>query len=64
MTFAMHAGPDPAAAAPGFILPRANADEAALVSKAAIYPADSLVHVCAHFAARAHDTRLVRHAAS
>ncbi|MCU6434161.1 YifB family Mg chelatase-like AAA ATPase [Undibacterium sp. Jales W-56] len=33
-----------------FILPRANADEAALVKDATIYPADSLLQVCAHFA--------------
>ena len=70
MTFAMHrgsatAGTDPAktraAPAAGFILPRANADEAALVGDAAIYPADSLLQVCAHFAARDPDARLVRH---
>jgi magnesium chelatase family protein len=45
----------------GFILPRANADEAALVSNAAIYPADSLLQVCAHFAARDPQARLQRH---
>ena len=76
MTFAMHRGAGmsaahgtasseaaKAAAAPaaGFILPRANADEAALVGDAAIYPADSLLQVCAHFAARDADARLVRH---
>ena len=72
MTFAMHRGssapasgsnttpPRPAPAA-GFILPRANADEAALVADAAIFPADSLLQVCAHFAARDPDARLVRH---
>ena len=44
-----------------FILPRANADEAALVTDAAIYPADSLLQVCAHFAAIADDQKLSRH---
>ena len=32
-----------------FILPQENAAEAALVSAAQIYPADSLLQVCAHF---------------
>lgn len=45
----------------GFILPRANADEAALVADAAIFPADSLLQVFSHFAARGADARLVRH---
>lgn len=44
-----------------FILPRANADEAALVADAQIYPADSLPQVCAHFAAFQPDARLARH---
>ena len=35
-----------------FILPRANAMEAALVREAHIYPAQSLLQVCAHFAER------------
>jgi magnesium chelatase family protein len=52
MTFAMqraagHAG----RAVRGFILPLANADEASLVSDAAIYPAATLLAVCAHFTA-------------
>ncbi len=34
-----------------FILPRANAAEAALVPGVVIHPADSLLQVCAHFAA-------------
>jgi len=33
-----------------FILPQENAAEAALVSEAQVYPADSLLQVCAHFA--------------
>ena len=44
-----------------FILPRANADEAALVSNAAIYPADTLTQVCAHFAAKSVEAMLSRH---
>jgi magnesium chelatase family protein len=44
-----------------FILPRANADEAALVSGAVVLPADSLLQVCAHFAAGDTGARLRRH---
>ena len=44
-----------------FILPRANADEAALVADAAIYPADTLLQVCAHFAASDAGARLERY---
>ena len=44
-----------------FILPHANADEAALVSDAHILPAASLLQVCAHFSSRQADTRLQRH---
>jgi magnesium chelatase family protein len=47
-----------------FILPRANADEAALVEEAHIYPADSLLQVVAHFAAQSAEAKLVRHTAS
>jgi magnesium chelatase family protein len=50
MTFAMHRSADGARRA--FVLPHANADEAALVTDAAIYPAHTLLEVCAHFAAR------------
>ena len=35
-----------------FILPRVSAEEAALVADAAVYPADSLLQVCAHLAGR------------
>src|SRR5512146_14336 len=42
----------------GFILPRDNAPEAALVEDAAVYPARSLLQVCAHLAGR---DRLPRH---
>ena len=62
MTFAMHAaGGSSDGQQRGFILPRVNADEAALVTDAKIYPADSLLQVCAHFAAADADTRLARH---
>ncbi|AMP02089.1 magnesium chelatase, subunit ChlI family protein [Collimonas arenae] len=44
-----------------FILPQANADEAALVSDAHILPAESLLQVCAHFSSRQTETRLQRH---
>ena len=43
-----------------FILPSANAAEAALVSEAEIYPASSLLQVCAHFSSASPETRLVR----
>jgi magnesium chelatase family protein len=62
MTFAMHrnrANGDTRA----FILPRANADEAALVKDAIIFPADSLLQVCAHFAATNDNARLQQHTA-
>ncbi len=59
MTFAMcHKN---AAKKIAFILPRANAEEAALVQQAEIYPADSLLQVAAHFAAQNASAKLVRH---
>ncbi|WP_394781376.1 YifB family Mg chelatase-like AAA ATPase [Undibacterium sp.] len=62
MTFAICKSAKAASAAPpAFILPRANADEAALVAEATIYPADSLLQVCAHFAGVDADTKLARH---
>ncbi len=61
MTFAMHRVGDASGGQRAFILPRINADEAALVKDATIFPADSLLHVCAHFAAVDLDARLVRH---
>ncbi|HCY61305.1 MAG TPA: ATP-dependent protease [Oxalobacteraceae bacterium] len=47
-----------------FILPQANAEEAALVMDAAILPAASLPQVCAHFAATGGENRLARHQAA
>jgi magnesium chelatase family protein len=44
-----------------FIVPEANADEAALVAQACIFPAHSLLQVCAHFGARDPHAMLVRH---
>jgi magnesium chelatase family protein len=48
----------------GFIIPSDNADEAALVQDARIYPANSLLEVCAHFAALDPDAKLTRHTAA
>jgi magnesium chelatase family protein len=64
MTYAMYRAGDGAGNTRAFILPRANTDEAALVKDAAIYPADSLLDVCAHFAATDSDARLSRHVAA
>jgi magnesium chelatase family protein len=64
MTFAMHRAGDASGAQRAFILPRANADEAALVGNATVFPADSLLQVCAHFAAVNGDARLIRHIAA
>jgi len=44
-----------------FILPLANADEAALVEAAEILPARTLLEVCAHFANAPDAPKLVRH---
>jgi len=63
MTYAMHRDGGASGNLRSFILPRANADEAALVKNAAIFPADSLLQVCAHFAARDANARLLRHIA-
>ena len=63
MTFAMHRAGDADGRRRAFILPQANADEAALVKDAAIFPAASLLQVCAHFAAADRGTRLQRHVA-
>ncbi|MFZ6749408.1 YifB family Mg chelatase-like AAA ATPase [Undibacterium sp. Ren11W] len=61
MTFAICKGAENTGQqARAFILPRASAAEAALVADAVIYPADSLLQVCAHFAASDPDTRLSR----
>jgi len=58
MSFAMHRSGGQARA---FILPQANADEASLVTDAAIYPASTLLDVCAHFATKGDDGRLARY---
>jgi len=57
MTYAMCANNQSIA----FILPGANAAEAALVDQARVYPADSLLQVVAHFAAQDAQSRLTRH---
>lgn len=59
MTYAMYR----TAGKLSFVLPRANADEAALVEDAHIYPADSLLQVAAHFTGQSPETRLSRHRA-
>ena len=59
MAFAMHRQREGEALA--FILPQANADEAALVEDAAVYPARSLLEVCAHFSHLPDAPRLSRH---
>src|SRR5450830_811980 len=66
MTFAMQRSMQHASCGRGgaFILPAANADEAALVEGAAIYPAGSLLEVCNHFCAADASLRLGRYKAS
>lgn len=59
MTFAMQR--DKTGVPRAFILPHANADEAALVRDASIYPAHTLLEVCAHLAASDSQTALQRH---
>ena len=55
MSHAMQRSGEPRRA---FILPKTNAAEAALVRDAEIYPASSLLQVCAHFAVASPDNRL------
>jgi len=59
MTFAMHHSSN--GQPRSFILPLANAGEAALVADAGIYPAQTLLQVCAHFSAMDERDRLARH---
>ena len=61
MTFAIGRGVRPGDAQRAFILPKSNADEAALVADASIHPADTLLEVCAHFAAQDDSARLPRY---
>ncbi|MFL6707208.1 MAG: YifB family Mg chelatase-like AAA ATPase, partial [Massilia sp.] len=61
MTFAMHRHAE--ATPRAFMLPAANADEAALVAAAEIYPAHTLLEVCAHFAGSGAGDRIARHRA-
>jgi len=61
MTYAMHKANTSEKRQRIFILPRTSADEAALVSAATIFPADSLLQVCTHFAAHDDNGRLARH---
>lgn len=48
-------------AARAFMLPQANAEEAALVNEARIFPATSLLQVCAHFAGIDQDSKIQQH---
>lgn len=64
MTFAMHRSSNQNGKQRAFILPRMNADEAALVHDVGIFPADTLLQVCAHFAATDADAHLTRHIAA
>ena len=57
MSYAIHQLGDTQRA---FILPKANAAEAALVANAEIYPAESLLQVCAHFTSNDPSARLTR----
>lgn len=59
MTYAIQRGREGKPRA--FILPMANADEAALVADARVYPAATLLQVCAHFTASDGEGRLERH---
>jgi len=61
MTFAMQR--DPHGRQRGFILPLANADEAALAGEVSVFPAQTLLQVCAHFCAKDDVDRLARHQA-
>ena len=63
MTYAMHRAGAGSGRQRSFILPRASAAEAALVTDAIVLPADSLLQVCAHFCAASADSRLQRQSA-
>lgn len=62
MTYAMQR--DQAGPARAFILPRQNAEEAALVPDAQIFPATTLLEVCAHLSGSQAEHRLSRHVAA
>lgn len=51
-------------AARAFMLPRDNAEEAALVGEARIFPATSLLQVCAHFAGVDLESKIQQHRSS
>ncbi|QYF94578.1 YifB family Mg chelatase-like AAA ATPase [Massilia sp. PAMC28688] len=59
MAYAMQR--DPQGSQRAFILPMQNAGEAALVCNAVIYPATTLLEVCAHLAGTPLEHRLARH---
>lgn len=61
MTYAMFRSVSKNSEARAFILPHANAAEAALISEAVIYPAHSLLEVYTHLAASQQEGRLSRY---
>jgi magnesium chelatase family protein len=63
MTFAICRGDAVSGRRRAFILPRGNADEAALVADATILPAGSLLEVCAHLSSIEQKTGILRHVA-
>ncbi len=62
MTYAIRSSNEAAGRRRAFILPAANAAEAALVTDATVMPAESLQQVCAHFISSDGSARLARHA--
>ena len=64
MTFAVMRATGSTGVPRGFILPAASADEAALVTGATVYPATSLLEVCAHLGGQKALQPLVRSAAA
>jgi magnesium chelatase family protein len=62
MTYAICKNTDNATqTARAFMLPKANANEAGLVAGARIYPAESLLQVCAHFAGVEPESKISTH---
>lgn len=61
MTYAMYRATNKNGVTPAFILPSANAAEAALISEAVIYPANTLLEVYTHLAASQAEGRLSRY---
>lgn len=64
MTFAMHRTKASSSKPGAFILPFENADEATLVGGISIFPAKSLLEVCAHFSTNEKTSQLQEHTVS